>query len=129
MSTPQGGEGQGPYGRGPQGPGRVPQSGNKTPLIIVGSVVIAVCVVVLFALSGGGGSTAPRLQAGDCLASDGTDPVPCDDAEAAYRVLETRDDVPEADAPVVCGAVPGVVAFGWEGEAGGTGTAYCLGAG
>jgi hypothetical protein len=90
--------------------------------------VIAVCVVVLFALSGGDASTAPRLQAGDCLPAGGNDPVRCDDAAAAYRVLETQEDVPEAEASAVCGPFPGVVAFGWEGEAGGSGTAYCLGA-
>ena len=120
MSTPPDGAGQGPRGPGPR-------RGNPTPLIAVGVVVIAVCVVVLFVLSGGGGPAEPRLAAGDCVPAGGADALPCDDQAAAYRVLETRDDVPEAAAPASCGEVPGVIAVGWEGEGGGTGTAFCLG--
>jgi hypothetical protein len=120
VSTPPGGGGQGRYG---PGPGR----GNPTRLIAVGVVVIAVCVVVLFVLSGGGGPAQPRLAAGDCVPAEGDDALPCDDQAAAYRVLETQDDVVEAAAPASCGEVPGVVAVGWEGEDGGSGTAFCLG--
>jgi len=124
VGTPQGGEGQEPDGRRSQVPG--PQSGNRTPLIAVGVVVIAVCVVVLFALSGGGGSTSPRLSADDCTTAAG-EAVPCDAAEAAYRVLETQEDVAEAAAQAACAGVPGVVASYWVGGGDGPDTAYCLG--
>ena len=101
--------------------------GNPTPLIAAAAAVIAVCVVLLFVLSGRDGSAAPRLAAGDCVPADGEGTLPCGDAEAVYRVLDTRDAVTEAAAPAACGEVPGVVAVGWEGAEGGTGTAFCFG--
>ena len=101
-------------------------TGNRTPLIAVAAAVIAVCVVLLFVLSGGE-SASPRLAAGDCVPADGRGTLPCGDAEAVYRVLETLDAVTEAAAPAACGEVSGVVAVGWEGEDGGTGTAFCFG--
>ena len=124
MGTLQGGEGQEPYGRPPHGPG--PQPGNRTPLIALGVVVIAVCVVVLFAISGGSGSAAPQLSADDCTTAEG-EAVACDAADAAYRVLETQEDVPESAAHAACAAVPGVVASYWVGGGDGPDTAYCLG--
>jgi hypothetical protein len=86
-----------------------------------------VCVVVLFVLSSGGGSDVARLQVGDCVPADADGAVPCTDSAATYQVVEVRDGVSQADTPTACGAVPGVVAFGWEGEEGAVGTAYCLG--
>lgn len=124
MSTPQGGGEQGPYGQDPREPG--PQAGNRTPLVALGVVVIAVCVVVLFALSGDNGSTSPRLSAGDCTTAE-AEPVSCDAAEAEYRVIEAREDVPETAAQAACAEVPGVVASYWQGGGDGPDTAYCLG--
>jgi hypothetical protein len=121
--TPHGGEGRGPGDT----PGQPPRPGNRTPLIALGVVVIAVCVVVLFVLSSGGGSDATRLEVGDCVPADADGAVPCADAEATYRVVEVQEGVAEVDTPAACGAVPGVVAFGWEGEEGAAGTGYCLG--
>ncbi len=135
MGTPQGGGEQGPYGQGPDGPqgpqgpgpqGPGPQAGNRTPLIALGVVVIAVCVVVLFAMSGGGGTTPDRLSVGDCTTAEAA-AAPCDADEAAYRVLEVREDVPESAAQAACVAVPGVVASYWQGGGDGPDTAYCLG--
>lgn len=119
MSTPPGGAGQGPYGAGPR-------RGNPTVLIVLGVVVIAVCVVVLFALSGRNGSASPRLSADDCTTAE-AEAVPCDAAEAAYRVIEAQEDVPYAAADAACAAVPGVVASYWQGGGDGPDTAYCLG--
>ena len=102
-------------------------TGNWTPLIAGAVAVIVVCVVMLFVLSGRDGPATPRLAAGDCVPADGEGALPCGDAEAVYRVLETQDAVTEAAAPAACGEVPGVVAVGWEGEDGGTGTAFCFG--
>ena len=119
MSTPPGGAGQGPYGAGSR-------RGNPTVLIVLGVVVIAVCVVVLFALSGRNGSASPRLSADDCTTAE-AEAVPCDAAEAAYRVIEAQEDVPYAAADAACAAVPGVVASYWQGGGDGPDTAYCLG--
>ncbi|WP_448616308.1 LppU/SCO3897 family protein [Modestobacter sp. URMC 112] len=124
MSTPDGGGG--PPGSGGAGPGRRPPRGNPVPLVTLGIAVIVVCVVVLFTLSSGG-SDAAALQTGDCLPAESDAAVPCADDEAAYRVLETREDVLAAEAPTVCADVDGVLAYGWEGPAGRPGTALCLG--
>ena len=94
---------------------------------MLGAVVIAVCVVVLFVLSSGGGSGAGRLQVGDCVPAAADDAVACTDTAATYRVIEVREGVRQAGTPDACSAVPGVVAFGWEGEDGAAGTAFCLG--
>lgn len=104
----------------------MPRTRNRTPLIALGIAVIVVCVVVLFALSSGGSDPAP-LQAGDCISADSESAVPCDGEDAAYRVLEAREDVPEGQAPAVCAEVSGVVAYGWRGPEGRPGTALCLG--
>ena len=101
-------------------------TGNPTPLIAVAAAVIAVCVVLLFVLSGGE-PASPQPTAGDCVPADGRGTLPCGDAEAVYRVLDTRDAVTEAAAPAACSEVPGVVAVGWEGAEGGPGTAFCFG--
>jgi hypothetical protein len=119
VSTPPGGAGQDPYGSRPR-------RGNPTPLVVLGVVVIAVCVVVLFALSGGSGSASPRLSADDCTTAE-AQAVSCDAAEAAYRVLEAQEDVPFDAADAACAAVPGVVASYWQGGGEGPDTAYCLG--
>lgn len=119
MSTPPGGAGQGPYGAGQH-------RRNPAALVALGVVVIAVCVVVLFALSGGSGSASPRLSVDDCTTAEAA-AVSCDAAEAAYRVLEAREDVPSAAAEAACAAVPGVVASYWQGGGDGPDTAYCLG--
>jgi hypothetical protein len=110
----------------PPVPGRAPETANRTPLIVVGVAVIAVCVVVLFALGGGGPASTP-LQAGDCVPAESDGVVPCDDADAAYRVVELREDVLAAAAPAACAEVPGVVAYGWQGAEDRPGTALCLG--
>ena len=136
MGTPHGREDSSRQGSGQQGPngpestnrpGEPPRPGNRTPLIVLGALVIAVCVVVLFALSSGGGSGAGRLQVGDCVPAAADDAVPCTDTEATYRVVDVQEGVTQADTPDACSAVPGVVAFGWEGEDGAAGTAFCLG--
>ncbi len=119
MSTPPGGAGQGPYGAGPR-------RGNPTRLVVLAAVVIAVCVVVLFAISGGSGPASSRLSADDCTTA-AAEAVSCDAAEAAYRVIEAREDVPFAAADAACAAVPGVVASYWQGGGDGPDTAYCLG--
>lgn len=108
----------------PPGPGR--RSANPTPLVLAAVAVIVVCVVVLFAL-GSGGPAPAQLQAGDCVPANGDTAVPCEDADAAYRVIETRDGVNRADAQAACAAVPEVTAYGWQGDRGAAGTAYCLG--
>jgi hypothetical protein len=124
VGTPDGGGG--PPGSGGAGPGRTPPRGNPAPLVALGIVVIVVCVVALFVL-GSVGSDPAALETGDCVPAESDAPVSCADDEAAYRVLETREDVLAAQAPAACAEVDGVLAYGWEGPAGGPGTALCLG--
>jgi hypothetical protein len=151
--TPQGGEAPAPYGQPGQqppppygAPGQPPppkkSSAGKVVGILVGVAVllIALCGGLGYFLYNKGKTDTVNAKVNDCIKSDAltsttakevhnTKIVPCDSADATYKVVGIVKDKTEIQFNIddkICDAYPTAESALWQGERGKKGSVLCL---